>query len=280
MNFSYLSNSGKISIEISEEDFKKIKKLNKVIYSCNTGGYSPTRHFEDAIKICELHDYTFIIFTDKHITSIDKANQIIFSFDAPNPRYAAKIFKILPHEFFINSEISLWIDSNVEINQRVFKKLDHFLKSDNDIELFLHDKRKNIIDEASECKKMAKDNKLIIDGQISRYKNKYENLKEFGLYQGRILFRKNTNKIQKFSIFWMNEILFNSIRDQLSLPVAIKESNVSLSLNNHEDLHNFFKVLVHNKYDMYSNEKNFKNLFINIKTKLIFKLVKFKEKIF
>ena len=125
MNFSYLSNSGKISIEISEEDFKKIKKLNKVIYSCNTGGYSPTRHFEDAIKICELHDYTFIIFTDKHITSIDKANQIIFSFDAPNPRYA-KIFKILPHEFFINSEISLWIDPNVEINQRVFKKLDHF----------------------------------------------------------------------------------------------------------------------------------------------------------
>ena len=127
---------------------------------------------------------------------------------------------------------------------------------------------------------MAKDNKLIIDGQISRYKNKYENLKEFGLYQGRILFRKNTNKIQKFSIFWMNEILFNSIRDQLSLPVAIKESNVSLSLNNHEDLHNIYKVLVHNKYDMYSNEKNFKNLFINIKTKLIFKLVKFKEKIF
>lgn len=280
MNFSYLSNSGKISIEISEEDFIKIKKLNKIIYSCNTGGYSPTNHFKNVIKICELHDYTFIIFTDKHITSIEKANQIVFSFDAPNPRYAAKIFKILPHEFFINSEISLWIDSNVEINQTVFNNLNNFLESDYDIELFLHDKRKNIIDEASECKKMAKDNALIIDSQISKYMNKYLNLREFGLYQGRILLRKNTNEIQKFSIFWLNEVLFNSIRDQLSLPIAIKESKVNLSLNNHEDVHNFFKVLVHNKYDMYSNEKSLKNIFINIKTKIIFKLVKFKETYF
>jgi hypothetical protein len=280
LNFSYTSNSGNLSIEIPEKDFIKLREIDKVIYTCNTGGYSPTDHFVEVKKLCEFYNYNFIIFTDEYIPSLDNENQIIFSYEAPNPRYAAKIFKILPHKFFINSKISLWIDSNVNIKESVFKKLDDFLISDFDIELFLHDKRKNIIDEAAECKKMLKDSASIIDEQISKYWNKFSNLEELGLFQGRILLRRNTNKTKEFSDLWINEILLHSIRDQLSLPIAIRESQVNLKFYEPINLHKSFKVLLHNKYNMYSDTKDFKNFIIMIRTKIIFKLVKLREKIF
>ena len=280
MNFSYTSNSGNIHIEINEKDFIKISNLKKVIYTCNAGSYSPTKHFVDVQKLCKDHDYDFIIFTDKYISSIDIENQIVFSYKAPNPRYAAKIFKVVPYKFFINSVISLWIDSNVNLNHLVFNKLNDFLLSDFDIELFLHDKRKNITDEAIECKKMAKDSSSIIDKQISKYIDKYSNLEDLQLFQGRILFRKNTNKTQKLSDIWMNEILSHSIRDQLSLPIAIRESGVNLKFNDSVNLQKFFKILLHLKYNMYSNSKDLKSQLVIIRSKILFILIKLREKFF
>ncbi len=271
------SNQGKIEIDIDDKNLSKAAVSKYVIYTTNTDSYSPVGHIKDLIDLANVNGYDFFIFTDKKIKNINECNQILFNYISPNPRYAAKIFKIRPDIFFKNGEISLWIDANVSFNKNLFNKINSFKESDAEIFLFNHDKRMNIFQEAEECKKNLKDSEMIIDNQINKYLNNEINIEKLGLFQGRILLRKHTTKIKDFSKFWLSEILNNSIRDQISLPYAIRHVNPSYISENSFEMKKYFSVLLHNKYNTYIKIDSFDKLFLSIKYKIIFMLAKLRE---
>ncbi len=128
---------------------------------------------------------------------------------------SAKIYKILPWLFFGNWEDSLWIDCNYELIKIPRPK--------EEIAFHQHRSRKCIFKEASVCISKKKDSKELIESQMERYKNFPKNN---GLWEGNVIYRKNTEKIKLFCEDWMNEIDRGSRRDQLSLPVVLDRHGI------------------------------------------------------
>ena len=133
MNYYFKTNRGSISIDISHKELLKIEKKRKIVYTCNTNNYSPIDHFKKSLAYCTNNNLSyFLVFTDEIIKDLDRSNQIFFSFKAPDPRYAAKIFKILPYLFFKDADFSLWVDANILFKEKLNRLINDFIKSEND----------------------------------------------------------------------------------------------------------------------------------------------------
>jgi len=268
VNYYTETNRGPISITISKDEILKLKNHNCIIYTCNTNNYSPVDHFKNSLEICEKNKYGFYIFTDRYIKNVCESNQIIFSYDAPNPRFAAKIFKILPYQF-INSNISLWVDSNIILNNNITKLINRFISTPKGVMLFNHNKRSSIDEEAKECIRFGKDDEIIIKTQISNYIKEKNSLERFGLFQGGIILSKKKKVIIDLFESWWAEIQKGSIRDQLSLPIVLFQYKSELMTMNNGDLDKYFSIINHNKYEMYGVDNSFSGLLKFYKSKIL-----------
>ena len=148
----------------------------------------------------------------------------------------AKRYKILPHRFLKEYEISIYIDGNYIIKRDVNELVDRYL---NDANAVFHnhnsqpayDKRNCIYDEARTIlmfgeknmkitpergMKNYKDNPEIIVNQMKRYTN--DNYPEQnGLITGGVILRRHNEKdCIKVMEDWWKEIRYGSKRDQLS----------------------------------------------------------------
>ena len=148
----------------------------------------------------------------------------------------AKRYKILPHRFLKEYEISIYIDGNYIIKRDVNELVDRYL---NDANAVFHnhnsqpayDKRNCIYDEARTIlmfgeknmkitpergMKNYKDNPEIIVNQMKRYVN--DNYPEQnGLITGGVILRRHNEKdCIKVMEDWWKEIKYGSKRDQLS----------------------------------------------------------------
>lgn len=131
-----------------------------------------------------------------------------------DPVLNAKVPKILPWLFFDFDEC-LWVDANVEI-----KSLPKFT---GDISIHTHSQRDCIFDEAQACIDLKKDD----PEKINRYIMQHQEFpKHAGLWECTIIYRKNTPEIKKLCEDWWNEIINGTRRDQISLPVVLKNNNV------------------------------------------------------
>jgi len=275
VNYYFETNRGPISIEISYDEISKINDSEITIYTCNTNSYSPNHHFNDVLQLCKNNNYSYYVFTDKVIYGFNIKNQILFTYTAPDPRYAAKLFKILPHQFFKKSTYTLWVDANILLNEKVNHLIENFKSSNKEILLFNHNKRRNILEESEVCIKYAKDDDEIIKNQISKYKKLKLQIEEIGLFQGGVLLRKNTANINNILKLWWCEIREGSIRDQLSLPIIVHDFHNKSTIRAHEDLFNYFSVIPHNKYKMYGIGNSLNSNVIAIKSKILYYFSKF-----
>jgi hypothetical protein len=135
-----------------------------------------------------------------------------------DPVRSAKTFKIKPHEYFPDYEISLWVDANFLIKSDINSFLDktNSLKDTNML-LFQHDQGRDCIyDEAQIIIADQKDDPELVNKQMKKYK-----LEDYppnhGLTANSILLRRhNSEDIVNLSELWWAEIEKFSRRDQLS----------------------------------------------------------------
>ena len=127
---------------------------------------------------------------------------------------AAKVYKILPWLFFKFDEC-LWLDCELKLKQ---------LPSPvEDIAFHQHRSRSCLFKEANVCIAKGKDNREVIESQMERYKDFPKNK---GLWEGGLIYRRNTQQVRALCEDWMNEINIGSRRDQLSLPVVLDRHGV------------------------------------------------------
>ena len=188
--------------------------MNKnVIY---TSIYGKKDNLKEPLFISDGWDY--ICFTDNpnlksNIWKIVHSKPI-----HKDPVRSAKIFKALPHAYLQEYDISIWIDANFIIKNDInvlLHKLNQ-LKERN-MFVFQHDQGRNCIyDEAVVVKEDQKDDPLIIEKQMLKYRD--ENYPEQnGLTANSILIRRhNEEDIISLSELWWSEIQNHSRRDQLS----------------------------------------------------------------
>ena len=189
--------------------------MNKIVVYTSIYGSKDT--LKDPLFYNKEFDY--ICFTDNKNL---KSNIWKIVYKAPthkDPVRSAKIFKIKPHEFLKEYDISLWIDANFIIKEDLnsfFQQTKHLEKTN--MLLFDHDQGRNCIyDEANIIIQDGKDDPELVKQQIQKYK--MENYPaDRGLSANSIMLKKhNECDMIDLANMWWKEVENFSRRDQLSL---------------------------------------------------------------
>lgn len=125
-----------------------------------------------------------------------------------------RYLKLHPHEIFSKYKYTLYLDSNIYIDQSIIVFL-YLYWTGKDLLVYKHPERICLYHEADFCKAVGKDDINTIDRQIERYKREGFP-KDYGLTMGSVLFRRNSQEMIEFDEAWWSEIENGSKRDQLS----------------------------------------------------------------
>ncbi len=137
--------------------------------------------------------------------------------------YNAKIYKILPHKF-LDYDVSIWMDGNITMAVPKEKIVEDLL-GDADIGLFKHYKSKDVELELYWIKyKFGRHSPISAEAakQVEHYLKNGMTAKT-QMYMGGVIVRRNTPIVNQFNEAWWAEICARGQRDQLSLPMVLKE---------------------------------------------------------
>ncbi len=215
-----------------------------VLYTANIDGYD--NFTEIAHRYPDHIDYVY--FTDKEWESRTWNVKVVDKTD--DPYLCAKYYKIMPHVFFPNYDISIWIDASAVNIRTNFQSILEHLRTHNFVTI-KHPSRRCIYEEAKACIRLKKDNKETIQCQIEKYQS--DNYpKENGLYSCGFLVRRH-NILKEFSEAWWEEIVNNSKRDQLSCPYVLSKFEYLIKM----------KTLEFKEHEMHFNWKRHKSTQLN-----------------
>jgi hypothetical protein len=139
--------------------------------------------------------------------------------------------KLRPHLYLEEWRHSLWIDANIQITPDAITEINDLIVNDTLIATFQHPLRKNVAEEALECKKRGKDNPDAIDSIINFLEEQKYPITSNPLFETNVVYRQHSNDSVKLcmDVWW--EILNRfSKRDQLSLGYALWKSGVPVTL--------------------------------------------------
>ncbi len=170
----------------------------------------------------------YICFTDN--TSF-KSKVWDIRYCEPDPKLTslrnAKIFKILPHKYLSEYNVSLWIDGN----KTQYKNIDLYLNYINDNEMVLLDydppspRIKGLYSEIEHCIERKYDDIKTLQKQREFYKSEnFIDDKKHIYYCAFLLRKHNTPNVIKLSEDWWNQICKFSKRDQVSILYIINKN--------------------------------------------------------
>lgn len=235
--------------------------MNKqVVYTCITGGYDRLR---EPKYVSPSIDY--ICFTDnaKLTSNFWKIRQLPSDLKNLTDVKKQRLIKVLPHKYLSEYDVSLWVDSNIEI---VGDLKDFFNKYDLSQKFLYtnkHPSRDCLYREQIAVLRLKKDTYESTNPQIERYRE--EGFPEhYGLAETNIILRAHKNqKCKTLMNLWGEEILNGSHRDQLSFNYAIWKTGTKDYVeyldekyyNLHLSDNNFFKLATHIKADSFERFK-------------------------
>jgi hypothetical protein len=192
-----------------------------VVYTAVSGGYDVLQDPKHVLPNCD-----YIAFSDRPLDC--KVWQIRpFNYFESDIARISRFVKLHPHIYFPNYKTSIWIDANISLNGDPQPFID-CLGDDGLMALFPHPHRNCVYVEGNECIKRSKDNSVIIESQLSKYKTR-EFPNDAGLWETGVLVRNHLDpKCKKLMAAWWKEIFLGSRRDQISLPVAIHDCGATV----------------------------------------------------
>lgn len=166
-----------------------------------------------------------------------------------SPAMNAKIYKIMPHKF-MDCDVSIWMDGNIYMDKYPEWYVKEWL-GDNDIAFFRHYKSKGLDWELKWIKYVwrSRDRDVYEEAikQVEHYK-KYDIGKD-DMAMGGFIIRRHNKKVERFNEEWWAETCRWSQRDQLSLPVVLKKSDLKVNRINLD--------IKNNLYTRYEEHKQF-----------------------
>lgn len=213
---------------ILKQDFEKPKFKNgnsKVVYTVISGAYDNliAQDYYNA-------DYDYVCFSNNpEILAQGKVG--IWSikplaFDKLDDTKNARWHKTHPHILFPNSDVSIWVDANVNIKTNYLFKL--VGKTKKNLLIPIHFSRKCIYKECQEVVQCKKDTTQNIE-HIKKILLLDKMPKNYGLNETNIIFRRhNDKKIIKLMEDWWSYIENYSKRDQLSFSYVLWKNKIKI----------------------------------------------------
>lgn len=203
-----------------------VQPLRYVVFTAVIKGYDNLQPPRYRPPNCE-----FVAFSDQP-THLEGWTVVCINYEHTDPVRMARFIKLHPHLYFKDYEYSIWIDGNVGITGdigRFFERLtpDLFMSA------FAHPQRNCIYDEGVECILRRKDDPSVITLQLEKYR-KADVPEEMGLWETNVIVRRHNDPLcVKLMAAWWLEVEIGSRRDQLSLPVVLRNSGKSLATLDH-----------------------------------------------
>jgi len=210
----------------------------KLIYTVNIGGY-------DSIKppkvITPGWDYVYVTDSPK----LNTGWNIMVLKRGPSPFLTSRLPKIKVNEFFPEYDLSIYIDSSMEINVDLNEFIKGKMSKSADMAVLQHHERYCIYDEIKACVACGK----ITKEKASEIEKKYKSEKipkHGGMTANRVLIRKHNRKnLDLFNKLWFEETKF-TLRDQLSfIYTYYKTRLISFDLFSNDEIKNKLIIKPH-----------------------------------
>ena len=200
---------------------------NYCVYTCLFGEYErlneqPTATLSKIPYICFTDDQklTSETWQIRHVTPL-------FSMD---PLRSHRVLKIKPWDFLPDYDLSLYIDNSV-ILKKTAEEIFARYNIEDEIGIAQHDHRDKVLDEFIAVARLGFDDQTRIFEQLNHYLISQPDILNEKPFWGGMLIRSHKNKeTRAMADLWLGHVFRYSRRDQLSLNLAIKNSNVKLKL--------------------------------------------------
>jgi len=141
-----------------------------------------------------------------------------------SPVYNAKIYKMLPHKF-LDCDVSIWMDGNIFLLQEQEFYVKEWLR-EADMAIFVHNHQFRIYKELEFLNSMFKERTPWVKDEIKEQLAHYKRIgvpDDTKLYMGGFIIRRHNERTARFNEAWWAEVCRWSQRDQLSLPIILKQ---------------------------------------------------------
>ena len=217
--------------------------MNKKVVYTSVFGCTEENNYHLHNPDVKLDEYDFVCFTDNPNFKSDlwdvRLVKPLYDDGARN----AKRYKLKPHVFLKEYDISVWVDIEVKITRDIDSVVTDML-SENNLAILNHELcgrtvsgdlnvRKCVYEEArfiqwlgdNNPKKVYKDNMDIIHTQVDRYK-KEGYPENNGLARTTVMFmRHNEDDVKRQMDTWWEEMKYGSRRDQISFNYSAWKNN-------------------------------------------------------
>lgn len=201
-----------------------MKSKRIVVYTAVCDDYDILRDPEYVNRECD-----YVCFCDRPSLGTSVWRRQPFDRYFSDPTRTARRVKLLPHLYFRDYEISIWIDGNITIVGDIVQLVNRCL-ADAPIAMYAHPEgRTCIYKEGDACLQQKKDDPAVIHAQLEHYKNQgYP--QEAGLYASYIIFRRHGDPLVIRTMEdWWRELLAFSRRDQLSFNYVADKNHIKVA---------------------------------------------------
>jgi hypothetical protein len=168
----------------------------------------------------------YVCFTDQAFES-DIWDIRHFSWTHKEAVRTAKNPKILPHKYFPDHDLSIWVDGNITPLPGALEAVKGYL-TEYDMALHRHPARSCLYREAEHLIVREKSQPELLEKVIWRYISE-KVPHNYGLYEGGILYRRHHDPAVKAAMeLWWKEIKAGTRRDQVSLAYVLWKTGLSI----------------------------------------------------
>lgn len=204
--------------------YAQITEEKIIVYTVNIGGYESVKEptFIDS-------SVEYILFTDNKDLVSEHWKVILLTDKLADPRRTSRLPKILAHKYLPEHDISVYIDSSLEITTTNVRKMVSECMEGNDIALYKHYKRNCVYDEIEFV--MNSSDRVVADKELCLTAlKKYEDInypRGNGLFENAFIFRRNNEKNKKLNELWWKEYIAGTERDQFTFMYALHVSGIN-----------------------------------------------------
>ncbi|MEM9043262.1 MAG: glycosyltransferase domain-containing protein [Pseudomonadota bacterium] len=166
----------------------------------------------------------FFAFSDSSIEMPTEWKLVHGVYYNEDPRRRARFAKLHLPTFFSGYDWVVWIDGNILLCEDPKTILEHLNPDSFDFITFKHPDRSSIVAEAAACITFNKEDGLVLASHLKQHQD-HPAFRDENLYETMVLFlRPSSSHVQDMCAKWWRSIMRGSKRDQLSLPLAIADT--------------------------------------------------------
>jgi hypothetical protein len=172
-------------------------------------------------------DIPLVCFTDRPGLKVSGYDVRPVALPFSSPRLRSKYVKVMAHAMFPGVDWAIWFDASIVFKTGQLTRLVHAAAGAS-IAIHRHAVRSCVYDEAEVCKQAGLDDATRIDAQMARYRQAGHPVGA-GLWENGVIVRRLADaRVVELNEAWWTEITRGSIRDQLSLPVVLRQLGITV----------------------------------------------------